>query len=403
MNIAQHKAALPICLEIEALPRSGNNIPNAWYQHLKRDGGTKEAKANFPAITILSEIVWWYRPTEQRDEATGQSLEPTRKFKADKLQLSYAAMANKFGMSKRQATDACKYLADKRLITLEFRTLKLPDGRKLNNVLYVEPIPTEIAKISVVPASKNGTPVTKESDSISQTNGTPPTNKRETNTDNTNKDLQTNNASHTHTEQSANAQGVCGHEEESSFSDLTRGEENSSSELPTPGQSDQKPTLKPPAASSKKSNNEIYGFVKWANKGFWSLKVTKTLERVAENKTWDDLKKALQAMCEQYESEEGLKHQQRYFIKAVSEGWEASQEWHERKDRELRQKAESERREKEAERVKVALKQMEVNGDIELIDHKGQWYDYRLPGDVIVYNANAWDLPKGFSWREDAA
>ncbi|WP_163660073.1 hypothetical protein [Adonisia turfae] len=205
------------------------------------------------------------------------------------------------------------------------------------------------------------------------------------------------------TEQSANAQGVCGHEEESSFSDLTRGEENSSSELPTSGQSDQKPALKPAAASSKKSNNEIYGFVKWANKGFWSLKVTKTLERVAENKTWDDLKKALQAMCEQYESEEGLKHQQRYFIKAVSEGWEASQEWHERKGRELQQKAESERREKEAERVKVALKQMEVNGDIELIDHKGQWYDYRLPGDVIVYNANAWDLPKGFSWREDAA
>lgn len=206
------------------------------------------------------------------------------------------------------------------------------------------------------------------------------------------------------TEQSANAQGVCGHEEESSFSDLTRGEENSSSELQPSGQSDQKPKLKPLAASSKKSNNALaQRIVDYANECGWSLKLTKGLTKAAEGKTWEDLIGALQAMCEQNESGEGLKHEQRYFNRAVDEGWVASEEWHERKREERQRREEQERREKESERVKVALKQMKANGDIEVLDYNDQWYSYRLPGDLHAYNANTWDLPKGYSWREDAA
>lgn len=205
---------------------------------------------------------------------------------------------------------------------------------------------------------------------------------------------------HTQTGDDAIASGVCVNGDDFSFSDLTGGEIDPPS---TTGQVDQEP-LEPGAGRSRKSNNQIHEFVEWANSaGHWSLKVTKTLAKVAEGKAWDELRSALEAMCEQYESEEGLKHEQRYFTKAVSEGWAASEEWHERKREQRRWREEEERRVREAKRVRGALEQMQAAGQVTVIEHTGDWYSYRLPGDETGYNANAWDLPKGFVWDEDAA
>ncbi len=46
---------------------TGNIIPEAWYKTVISRNG----KVNLLAVNILSEVVYWYRPTELRDETTG--------------------------------------------------------------------------------------------------------------------------------------------------------------------------------------------------------------------------------------------------------------------------------------------------------------------------------------------
>ena len=47
---------------------TGNVIPAAWYRTIPEIMG----KPNLTAIIILSDVVYWYRPVEIRDELTGQ-------------------------------------------------------------------------------------------------------------------------------------------------------------------------------------------------------------------------------------------------------------------------------------------------------------------------------------------
>lgn len=49
---------------------SGNIIPAIWYKTI-----TKENGKPYPlAIVILTDIVYWYRPSEVRDQGTGHIL-----------------------------------------------------------------------------------------------------------------------------------------------------------------------------------------------------------------------------------------------------------------------------------------------------------------------------------------
>ena len=47
---------------------SGNVIPQMWYRTVIKDNG----KPHLLAVTVLADIVYWYRPSEVRDEGTGQ-------------------------------------------------------------------------------------------------------------------------------------------------------------------------------------------------------------------------------------------------------------------------------------------------------------------------------------------
>lgn len=119
-------------------------MDQGWFKHLTLDNG----KPYMVAISVLSEIFYWYKPTEIRDEETNE-IRYKQKFKADKLQKSYIQLADTFGFTKRQVKDACDYLKDRGLITIEFRTIVV-NGVRCNNVMYVEPIPEEIMKISIL-------------------------------------------------------------------------------------------------------------------------------------------------------------------------------------------------------------------------------------------------------------
>lgn len=77
---------------------SGNIIPQTWYKSIVRENG----KPYLTAIVILADIVYWYKPTEIRDEGSGQLVALKKKFKADLLQRSYQQISDEFGISKRK-------------------------------------------------------------------------------------------------------------------------------------------------------------------------------------------------------------------------------------------------------------------------------------------------------------
>lgn len=158
---------------------TGNVIPQAWFKTITRENG----KPNLSAIVILSDIVYWYRPTEQRDEQTGQTVGYAKKFKADMLQRSYAQLAEQFGITKREATAAVTELEKIGVIKRHFRTLEV-NGVKTSNVLFIELIPEKLYSVTF-PDAENEIAVTLERDTLSRSNVTPPTLKRETNTETT--------------------------------------------------------------------------------------------------------------------------------------------------------------------------------------------------------------------------
>lgn len=122
---------------------TGNITPQAWYKTIVKETG----KPHLTAIVILSDIVYWYRPTELRDESTGQITAIRKKFKADLLQRSYQQIAEQFGLSKKEATNAIIFLEKIGVIKRVFRTINL-NGLVVNNVLYIELIVERLKELT---------------------------------------------------------------------------------------------------------------------------------------------------------------------------------------------------------------------------------------------------------------
>ncbi|MDA2480606.1 DNA replication protein DnaD [Bacillus cereus] len=168
-------------MQIARINLRGNTMDQGWFKHLTLDNG----KPYMVAISVLSEVFYWYKPTELRDEETND-IRYKQKFKADKLQKSYIQLAETFGFTKRQVKDACDYLKSKGLITIEFRTI-IANGVRCNNVMFIEPVPQEITKISILYQD----PITLERKRVLRSNVPPshieteeaPTLERRTNTE----------------------------------------------------------------------------------------------------------------------------------------------------------------------------------------------------------------------------
>lgn len=78
MNGGIYSTGNEIVDENAKLNISGNIIPQVWYRTIIRESG----KPNLTAIIILADIVYWYKPTEIRDEGTGQVIGVRKKFKS---------------------------------------------------------------------------------------------------------------------------------------------------------------------------------------------------------------------------------------------------------------------------------------------------------------------------------
>ncbi|CAM4390263.1 DnaD replication protein [Bacillus manliponensis] len=153
--------------EIGELNLKGNVVDHEWFNYLTFSNG----KPHIVAIMVLSEVVYWYRPTVIRDE-TSSKITYKKKFKSDKLQKNYDQLAETFGFTKLQVKRACDFLTDMKLIKVEFRTIKI-DGKTLNNVMFVEPIASEIKKISSMYQSEQEDPVDSEVKRVPTSKSTP--------------------------------------------------------------------------------------------------------------------------------------------------------------------------------------------------------------------------------------
>ncbi len=163
---------------------TGNVIPANWWRHVTLPSG----KPDSTAIVLLSDIVYWYRPAEVRDEQTGAITGYRKRFHGDKLQRSYQAFADQFGFSKRETTDALKRLRDAGLITLDLRTIQTQTGMMLSNVLFVEPIAERVNEITTHAEAEQVlretvTPITLKRNTLLRPDVTPPTPKSETYTE----------------------------------------------------------------------------------------------------------------------------------------------------------------------------------------------------------------------------
>lgn len=112
---------------------TGNIIPSAWFRTVLKPTG----KPNLNAIVLLSDIVYWYRPAEIRDESTGRLVGMKKRFGSDMLQRSYQQMADQFGITKRDATNAIVELEKLGLIRRVFRTITVR-GQQMPNILFIQ-------------------------------------------------------------------------------------------------------------------------------------------------------------------------------------------------------------------------------------------------------------------------
>lgn len=128
----------------------GNIVNSEWCRKIRFPDG----KPDLISVMILSEIVYWYRPREVRDES-GKLVSLEKRFAADMLQKSCAEFVEKFGFSDKQVRRALSALERQGLIRRELRTVKI-GGRLMNNVMYIAPVPERLEELSKEEASLPG-------------------------------------------------------------------------------------------------------------------------------------------------------------------------------------------------------------------------------------------------------
>jgi len=135
-------APLPAAVaEIGKIHFEGNIIPHPWYQHITLESG----KPDLPAIIILAEIVYWYRPYQTLTKGGKPILK--KHFDGDMFQCTAAYFENKFGLTKDQIRKALKRLEDAGYIRREYRDV-IQQGILRNNIMFIEPVPLAILAIT---------------------------------------------------------------------------------------------------------------------------------------------------------------------------------------------------------------------------------------------------------------
>lgn len=121
----------------------GNIIPHMWYRTMRLDNG----KPDIISMVLLSEFIYWYRPTVVKDERSGAFMKMKKKFKGDLLQKSYKDLSEQFGFSDKQIREALKRLEARNILRRVFRTVDSSIG-KLPNTMFIDLNVAEILRIT---------------------------------------------------------------------------------------------------------------------------------------------------------------------------------------------------------------------------------------------------------------
>ena len=115
---------------------TGNIVCPTWYKIIrwKFSKKTPLGKPHLEAITLVSEIFYWYRPKIEKNIEGNIKL--VKKFSADILQMSYADIEKNLGQTKEEASSAFKTLENLGIAKREFRTI-VYNGVKIPNVMFV--------------------------------------------------------------------------------------------------------------------------------------------------------------------------------------------------------------------------------------------------------------------------
>jgi DnaA N-terminal domain len=169
-NFETHSKLPRTVIEIGKIHFEGNVIPHTWYNYIKLPSG----KTDLPAITILAEIVYWYRPTHQapENEYEAHIVKPKKKFTRDKFSCTAAYFVNKFGITVDQARNALKRLENQGYIQREYRDLNTKQGVRLTNIMFIEPVPSKI--MGITHPDTSDAPPSPQNDTLSCQNDTPP-------------------------------------------------------------------------------------------------------------------------------------------------------------------------------------------------------------------------------------
>jgi len=172
MSKSEQYPTTPSVDAISEINFSGNMTPRIWYScaDLKYPSG----KTYLTAITLLSDICYWYSRSVDDDARTGQIFGYYRKFHGDKLEKDYESWGAQFGLSARETRDAVTHLEKAGLI---IRTVKRPENR-----IFLEPVAEKILAITF-PNGMRVTPKRQsahvQTEGASRQDATPPTFERE--------------------------------------------------------------------------------------------------------------------------------------------------------------------------------------------------------------------------------
>ena len=128
---------------VGSLNFEGNIIPVEWLKHIKLPNN----KPDLISIFLLSDIIYWYRPTTIRDEVSGKVVGYRKKFKSDLLQKGYSDLEDLFGLTKAQIKNSLQRLEKLELIERIFRNIN-SQGSNLANVMFLKINPKRISEIT---------------------------------------------------------------------------------------------------------------------------------------------------------------------------------------------------------------------------------------------------------------
>jgi len=114
----------------KTLNLSGNLIPFNLYKSII----TKANRPDLPAISIFSEVLYWYRPKANNIDNSNTTF--VNKFSGDAWQTSYSYLTKKFGFSHETIRRSLVKLETLGVIKREFRAIYLK-GQIYNNVMFI--------------------------------------------------------------------------------------------------------------------------------------------------------------------------------------------------------------------------------------------------------------------------